>query len=951
MPMNLIPILCFLLLAPAMAWGTSRTPVKIEEGKVEIRDYKNEILRLTGDWRFIDTNISSIDEAQFKILPLKNAYLGNTYWSFYAPGPARGAFIVRIDADRPYSLFAVTPGLSARSQLLIINDQGRREIFVDDEFGQKSLEKTRRELTNVTFPLDLAKGSNYVIVNYEQEPVTIGGVESVAAGFRGQFEIGPQQDFLREIFAEKVTLLIPTGIFFCLGIYSLLIYVSRRGRDLESLLLFGFNISMFIKEIASQNVLGYFIQSNALTQLVASSVMYTPILTSYFGIYVVALLVKSKLLRVLRGICLVLALAACATNFILTLASRMPDIQDLNWVYIGCSSAVFFLVFLPYVIIYGIQSKRMDILLLGMGYLALTAGILFDVYKVVTSIDFPWMAMWGGTVLSVVFARNNSKMFALTFERSEQLNQDLHIKNAEVRDLNASLEVKVLERTAEVRSLMQHIPQGILTIVEGGIIGQNFSAHLPELTGRSDIAGQSFKEMIFDRSELSRNAIDQAWQSILASLGEDVMNFEVNIDNLPTEFAYHGTHPMVLKCTWNVELDAQDTVKRILVTLLDVTTEVEARRKLDAKNKEFNIVRQLLDIGTNKAKQFFSSGHQLLSENERLIGSAPVDVETVKILFVNMHTLKGAARTLQLAEISEVFHLVESYYADILRNGVLIEMDKLQSDFKPALKIFGQYEVVNRDVLGRTEDDSKVIIDRDFLERNFQILNFLDGTDTLDSNLQDVIHDNRDELIKLIFMSLPLMLDDTLKQANRIAKDLQKSEPHISIDMADILINHRQEIAIKNAFVHLLRNSLDHGIELPDVRISKGKDPRGHIKLAAVEEDNLIQLRFEDDGAGLDIARLRQKGLALQLIPANASVQEVAGLIFHQGMSTANAVSQVSGRGVGMDAVRRFIEAESGRVELHLGTCLDPELELYRFHFMITLPCQENRQTHRKRVA
>ncbi|MDQ3231459.1 MAG: hypothetical protein M3Q07_06525, partial [Pseudobdellovibrionaceae bacterium] len=333
---NLIPILCALLLAPAIAWGKSRTPVKIDEGKVEIEDYKNEILRLTGDWRFIDKNISSIDEVQFKTLPFKNAYLGSTYWTTYAAGPARGAFIIRVDADRPYSLFAVTPALSARSQLLIINDQGRREIFVDDQFGQKSLEKSRRELTNVTFRLDLAQGSNYLILNYEQEPVTIGGVESVAAGFRGQFEIGPQQDFLQEIFAEKVTLLIPTGIFLCLAIYSLLIYVSRRGKDLESLLLFGFNILMFIKEIASQNVLGHFMQSNALTQLVASSVMYTPILTGYFAIYVVTLLVKSRLLRVLRGISLVLGLAGCVTNSILALASRMPDIQALNWVYIGC---------------------------------------------------------------------------------------------------------------------------------------------------------------------------------------------------------------------------------------------------------------------------------------------------------------------------------------------------------------------------------------------------------------------------------------------------------------------------------------------------------------------------------------------------------------------------------------------------------------------------------------
>jgi signal transduction histidine kinase len=417
----------------------------------------------------------------------------------------------------------------------------------------------------------------------------------------------------------------------------------------------------------------------------------------------------------------------------------------------------------------------------------------------------------------------------------------------------------------------------------------------------------------------------------------------MNVDNLPTELSYTKPHSIVLKCTWNVEVDAGNLVKRILVTLLDVSAEVEARKKLDEKNEEFNIVRQLIDIGAANSRQFFASGLQLFAENDRLLASSEIDNEIVKILFINMHTLKGAARTLHLNEMSEQFHLIESYYADILRNGAGIDQAKLLADFKAALAIFNHYLLVNTQILGRTEDASKVVIDRDFLEQNFRIFHFLDKTYLLDSNLQVVIRDNCNQLVKLIFMSLPSIMDDILKHAGWIARDLQKLEPLVTIDMDDILITHKNEVAIKNAFVHLLRNSLDHGIESSDIRIGKGKDPRGHIKVTAQVQGEQLAIRFEDDGAGLAIGRLREKGLALALIKADAEIQAIAELIFHQGMSTAKSVSRISGRGIGMDAVRRFIEGESGTVKIYLDDCIDKQNQLYRFHFVILLP---NRASH-----
>lgn len=121
------------------------------------------------------------------------------------------------------------------------------------------------------------------------------------------------------------------------------------------------------------------------------------------------------------------------------------------------------------------------------------------------------------------------------------------------------------------------------------------------------------------------------------------------------------------------------------------------------------------------------------------------------------------------------------------------------------------------------------------------------------------------------------------------------------------------------AFEHLLRNSVVHGIESPERRLEKGKPAEGHIEIRLAQELNDVSVTFEDDGAGIDLARLREKALAQGLVPADAvlSDDEAAQLIYTPGLSTAAEVSSLAGRGVGMDVVRNDVVALGGRIETH----------------------------------
>jgi two-component system chemotaxis sensor kinase CheA len=126
--------------------------------------------------------------------------------------------------------------------------------------------------------------------------------------------------------------------------------------------------------------------------------------------------------------------------------------------------------------------------------------------------------------------------------------------------------------------------------------------------------------------------------------------------------------------------------------------------------------------------------------------------------------------------------------------------------------------------------------------------------------------------------------------------------------------------AIKDPLTHLVRNAVDHGIEMPEARKKAGKDAAGRLRLRAFQEGGKVNIEISDDGAGLNAERLRKKAIERGLITAQQAKQmterEVFNLIFLPGFSTAEKVTNVSGRGVGMDVVRTNVEKISGAIDL-----------------------------------
>ncbi|MFM2125834.1 MAG: hypothetical protein RL328_2285, partial [Acidobacteriota bacterium] len=184
--------------------------------------------------------------------------------------------------------------------------------------------------------------------------------------------------------------------------------------------------------------------------------------------------------------------------------------------------------------------------------------------------------------------------------------------------------------------------------------------------------------------------------------------------------------------------------------------------------------------------------------------------------------------------------------------------------------------------------------------------------DLITTELQEGVMKTRMQPIGLVWNKLPRLVRDV---SHALGKQVQ-----LELDGAETELDKTIIEAIKDPLTHLVRNACDHGIEPPEVRTARGKPASGRLQLRAYHEGGQVNIEIIDDGAGLDVERLKQKavekGLCSAERAARMSEREALNVIFLPGFSTAKEVTNVSGRGVGMDVVKSNIEKIGGAVDI-----------------------------------
>ncbi len=486
------------------------------------------------------------------------------------------------------------------------------------------------------------------------------------------------------------------------------------------------------------------------------------------------------------------------------------------------------------------------------------------------------------------------------------------------------------QKTADIQAMLQNMQQGILTVIDGAVIHAEYSAYLEDIFETKDIAGRGLMDLVFADTDLGADALSQVDAAAHACLGEDCINFAFNQHLLVGEISKRmpDGRVKILDLSWSAITDEDDVVVRLMLCVRDVTELRKLAAEASEQRRRLDMIGEILAVSEEKFHHFIESSSGFISENERIIRKhSEADHAAIAELFRNMHTIKGNARTYNLQHLTNVVHETEQSYHELRQPDAdrSWDQDHLMLELMRVREAIDSYAKINEQSLGRKgkgqvndagNSGHYVMVAKEHIQHT---LSLLDQTDAGELHeLQSMRDTLRRTLRALGSESVRDALSGVLDSLPSLASELGKPAPNVRIDDNGYRLRGQAGGTLNNVFMHLLRNSMDHGIEAAETRSAHGKTPAGTIDIEVGVDNGALQITLSDDGRGLALERIRGIAMERGWIGSGdtPSDEAIADFIFRPGFSTAEAVTEVSGRGVGMDAVRDFLRRENGSIEL-----------------------------------
>lgn len=541
-----------------------------------------------------------------------------------------------------------------------------------------------------------------------------------------------------------------------------------------------------------------------------------------------------------------------------------------------------------------------------------------------------------------IFAETIARMTVVTTKNIQMVNV--------IEDYNRTLEQKVTERTEQllaktndISNMLENMHQGIFTVIENLKVHPEYSAYLENILETKEIANTDVVELMFADSNLGPDQTSQI-EAALDAFGDNAFVFKSNQRLLIKEFnkTMADGRKKILEVDWDPIINADDELDKVMVTLRDVTELKVLQAEAQQQKKELGMIGQILATSPNEFREFLQMAENYLCKNKQLIESTvEKDNDVLAVLFRNMHTIKGNARTHGLTFCTDIVHQIEHSYDDLRSNDAAVWNQKdMLDDLQLAQQSVNAYAIIYKDKLECffKEQTSEILTDNALLDKVRQIAEVGKrniANESLQQELQQI-------LIALDTVPLSQIVQGSIASLPNIALQMGKEVPRIEIDDHNIRLSKSVSGVLKDVFMHLLRNSVAHGLESAKERTQKGKPTNGTIRLHAAQSSSKVILTLSDDGRGLNLERLRQKAVENSLVDTTKTLldEEAANLIFYSGISTAEQVSDISGRGVGMDAVRKFLQEHDGDVILKLISGGTPTS--WPFELQVTLPANKS---------
>jgi two-component system chemotaxis sensor kinase CheA len=446
-------------------------------------------------------------------------------------------------------------------------------------------------------------------------------------------------------------------------------------------------------------------------------------------------------------------------------------------------------------------------------------------------------------------------------------------------------------RNRDMARILDNVEQGFVSVGLDGAMGSEWSRALARWFGEPT-PGARLWDFLMDEPDL------RAWMQLgFDSLTDGFMPFEVVIDQFPRRITKAGREYRV---------DYQpvgEPLASLLVVVSDITEEI-------ARHRAEGVQRELIAV-VEKAFRDRGGFTSFLGEAEELVRRCVVaQDEPLGELKRRLHTLKGNAALFGVTSVSTVCHELE----DAIQDSGIAPDPASRARLGDTWREF--YERISR-VLGLSSRRA-VVVDWDDYQAVSEAIT-LDPEPPWATRIKDWGK-----------TATRPRLEQFAEYTRMLAQRLGKQDVEIVIADNDVRVPSERFSSVWSALVHAIRNAVDHGIESPEIRTAAGKPAHGRVTFDTHVVGNAMYIEISDDGGGIDWPRVAEK--ARQRGMAATTQQDLDEAVFASGVSTAEQVTDTSGRGVGLDALRATCRELGGRVELHsvrgVGTRLSCVLPL-----------------------
>jgi HAMP domain-containing protein/HPt (histidine-containing phosphotransfer) domain-containing protein len=440
-------------------------------------------------------------------------------------------------------------------------------------------------------------------------------------------------------------------------------------------------------------------------------------------------------------------------------------------------------------------------------------------------------------------------------------------------ELNDAL-AKVTDETGKIRSILDHIEQGICTFSEDLKIDPQYSKFMNKLFDASDndIRNGDFVQLLRNVSGMSDSQRQELRETLQMIFGGSVVGWEINSIHLPKQIEIQDQNrKKILVFEWYPMPDPEDNVQKVMVAIKDQTRERELENSIrESKGRSQRLVEVIAELVKNRRENTVSC---LIDINNRCgkVQKILSDTQNYEDMFIELHTMKGACRTLDLGELALQTHQTESALKESHERGQPFTVN-FENNFNNLRGLVNEYTSVAQEIL-------KMQLEKD--SSSFFTLANVIGSELL--VLKGILGE----------AGIPLRQFSCLDQVN--------------------YWDHKQAGVLASIIRHGLINSVDHGYVRPS-KAAPAADAR--IEVCALTEGANVIIEVRDWGVGFDLDKIKEIAKKRNFTPLRDEPRAWLAVLFESEVTTADSISATSGRGVGLDAVRRYVANIGGEVML-----------------------------------